>query len=506
MKKLVTLAVTLGFAGAAWASVPLLVNPYADVATWNGSGGVSGSPASATGAPNGTFFSLNSGGAALTLDFTDNTCLEDGTVLHDITVFEFVGVAETYNVAAGIAGSVISAKPGDPDGTGPTSIDLSDTLVNSPWFNRVVISRSAVPPNSPDIDAVQCRDGIDFGTAHITKSINGDSDITETSKDGFDDVQFFQFEIEVSNPLGEDLSTFTFADTVPAEFDIVEVAVDLTGTGTCTVTNDGNFEQKKGGANKPNNPNKGGQKLAPDTVEFVADLDQGAVCTLTVTVATDDDQPGKGQNPAFTPTSCSTTLQLNNGVQVFDDLGFLVLIDDDDLVLTCTQDPPSLLAFITSTIADGDDLGGISGADAECQSLADGQSLPGTFIAWLSDSGNDAKDAFDPTFAHYAYVRTNDGATIADDFADLIDDTIDNVIAGTESGGTFGQPQNPWTGTGGDGELDATGLTCDDWDSDLSDDDGRAGRHLNTGVQWTTQATLPCNTLRPMYCFQTTPF
>jgi hypothetical protein len=45
---------------------------------------------------------------------------------------------------------------------------------------------------------------------------------------------------------------------------------------------------------------------------------------------TDDDHPGKGQSPTWTPTACPVTL--NDGVKVFDASMNLLLQDDDSLI------------------------------------------------------------------------------------------------------------------------------------------------------------------------------
>ncbi|MCB1058064.1 MAG: hypothetical protein KDD11_21405, partial [Acidobacteria bacterium] len=52
-----------------------------------------------------------------------------------------------------------------------------------------------------------------------------------------------------------------------------------------------------------------------------------------------------------------------------------------------------LIVFVTSVGHDGN-FGGLAGADAFCQSLADAVSLGGTFKAWLSDSTTSPADRF----------------------------------------------------------------------------------------------------------------
>jgi len=66
-------------------------------------------------------------------------------------------------------------------------------------------------------------------------------------------------------------------------------------------------------------------------------------------------------------------------------------VDDD--CNGVVDDPPVCVrrVFITSTVFTSD-LGGLEGADATCQNLADAAALDGTFKAWLSSSTVAAKD------------------------------------------------------------------------------------------------------------------
>ena len=48
--------------------------------------------------------------------------------------------------------------------------------------------------------------------------------------------------------------------------------------------------------------------------------------------------------------------------------------------------------FVTSSTVVPGMLGGIEGGDSECQRLADNVGLPGTYMAWLSTGGINARD------------------------------------------------------------------------------------------------------------------
>ncbi len=81
--------------------------------------------------------------------------------------------------------------------------------------------------------------------------------------------------------------------------------------------------------------------------------------------------------------------------------------------------------FLTSTTQDGD-LGGLSGADATCQSLATSAGLPGTYRAWLSDDAQSPSTRFSRSSGPYQLLN---GVTIANSWTDLTDGTLAASIA-----------------------------------------------------------------------------
>ena len=162
--------------------------------------------------------------------------------------------------------------------------------------------------------------------------------------------------------------------------------------------------------------------------------------------------------------------------------------------------------FATSTTTNGN-IGGLAGADAICQNLANSAvpTLPGTYVAWLSTSGNDARDRVtDNPFNTQMYVRT-DNAEVARGFQDLVDGTLINLISRDESGNSVGG--DVWSGTGTAGTY--TGPACGgggNWTS--SNGDGGIGDISRSDSGWTTIPTGSLslrddcpNTLK-LYCFQ----
>lgn len=115
--------------------------------------------------------------------------------------------------------------------------------------------------------------------------------------------------------------------------------------------------------------------------------------------------------------------------------------------------------FRTSTIG-GAVFGGLAGADAQCQQLADAAALGGRFIAMLSDSTTDMRDRIGP--APGGFVRIDD-VQVATGRLDLFDGDLLAAIQVDENGTTPGAAE-VWTGSTPSGQRDATGA-CSDWSS-----------------------------------------
>jgi len=133
----------------------------------------------------------------------------------------------------------------------------------------------------------------------------------------------------------------------------------------------------------------------------------------------------------------------------------------------CAQDAASMTFFVTSTaVGDGANLGGLAGADAHCQQLAEAAGSTGrTWKAYLSATGENAKDRIGA--GPWQNIK---GEVIATDVANLHSDAnnITKQTALTEKGEVVpGRGDTPnqhdiLTGSQADGTL-ATDLTCGDW-------------------------------------------
>ena len=148
--------------------------------------------------------------------------------------------------------------------------------------------------------------------------------------------------------------------------------------------------------------------------------------------------------------------------------------------------------FITSAgSGDGANLGGLEGADAICQKLAEAAGSSGqTWKAYLSAEGVNAKDRIGAG----PWVNAK-GVEIAKDVASLHSDAngLTKETALTEKGeivkGRGDEPNqhDVLTGTNADGTL-AAGQTCSDWTSN-GDGSAMVGHHDRMGPDTLATAT-----------------
>ena len=161
------------------------------------------------------------------------------------------------------------------------------------------------------------------------------------------------------------------------------------------------------------------------------------------------------------------------------------------------------LVFVTSSSRSGN-LGGLAGADAICQNLADTAPtpLPGTYKAWLTGDGESPATRFRRSALGYQRV---DGVTVADSWADLTNGTLDNPINVTQAGATVSSTiEAVWTNTGTNGAQSTSGYDCINWTSSDFEDRGDTGNAKVTSSQWTTGfITAHCGFFSArLYCFQ----
>jgi hypothetical protein len=165
----------------------------------------------------------------------------------------------------------------------------------------------------------------------------------------------------------------------------------------------------------------------------------------------------------------------------------------------------SKCVFVTYELFDGD-IGGLDGADAECQAAADrlgaNPALQGkTFKAWLSDSTTDARDRLYHAVVPYRLV---DGTQIAADWNDLIDGSLDNPIDVNETHNITPAPPEVWTATYPDGTYSEWNFEppCADWTTAHIDSGAAAGRADMTDDGWTHLGVASCSFPQHLYCFE----
>lgn len=173
---------------------------------------------------------------------------------------------------------------------------------------------------------------------------------------------------------------------------------------------------------------------------------------------------------------------------------------------------PVKKVFVSGSAYNGN-LGGLSGADAKCQSLANGASLSGTYKAWLSSSTISASSRLSHASVPYVLV---DGTLIADNWADLITNKSGNYLANSiikNQNGSIVLDQYAWTNTRPDGTINyslSSKYACSDWTSPLKSYGGLLGEVSYKDVNWTQVLRKGgvyglyswCNYSRYLYCFE----
>jgi hypothetical protein len=156
--------------------------------------------------------------------------------------------------------------------------------------------------------------------------------------------------------------------------------------------------------------------------------------------------------------------------------------------------------FVSSAIYSAGEIGNLAGGDAKCQAMASAASLTGTYRAWLSSSSVSA--AARMTQASVPYVLV-DGTQVGDNFADLLDSTLDNAINRTETGAVPAASEaicdaaTEWvhTGTRADGTLYDANNNCTNFT--VNTGGGAFGKFNSLGGSW----TIACGGGAPVnYC------
>jgi cysteine-rich repeat protein len=167
---------------------------------------------------------------------------------------------------------------------------------------------------------------------------------------------------------------------------------------------------------------------------------------------------------------------------------------DIDTCDTKCEDVVHRKVFVTSVSYKGT-LGGLSGANAKCNALANQQNLSGNFRAWLSNETESPLDTFDTGFT--GVYELKDGTPVALGWSGLVSGSLMNPINMNELGGPV--TVNVWTNTL-PGGLEASMAACDSWTSTAGlSGIGKSGVNDMT---WTSGGNGLCSGGNALYCFE----
>lgn len=159
---------------------------------------------------------------------------------------------------------------------------------------------------------------------------------------------------------------------------------------------------------------------------------------------------------------------------------------------------PYNYAFLSSELFEPSAFASREGIDAECTRLAAAAGLPGTYVAWLSYT---AEDAINRLGDASGWLRT-DGMPFAPSAESLVEGRPIRPLDLDENGVRVTGGES-WvvTGTRSDGTLEAN-FNCEDWTNvDTSAMRALAGFTYRAGSRWTSGYSLDCNARSRVYCF-----
>lgn len=155
--------------------------------------------------------------------------------------------------------------------------------------------------------------------------------------------------------------------------------------------------------------------------------------------------------------------------------------------------------FVSSTEVTGN-LGGLAGADARCQALANASKEPRVkgraFLAWLSTSPSSPATRF--VRGTRPYVRV-DGVSIANLWSELVSGGLRGGISLDETG--VPRSGAAWTATSSQNAV-FQGSSCADWTSAGFLERGGTGNVGGSGNGWSGGGDQPCVQVARLYCFE----
>jgi hypothetical protein len=170
---------------------------------------------------------------------------------------------------------------------------------------------------------------------------------------------------------------------------------------------------------------------------------------------------------------------------------------------TCVTTPKTV--FLTSSEFVGGALGGLAGADANCQQLARAANLAGAYLAWLSDSTGSPAARFPKDVGPYRLV---DGTIVANNWTELTSGKLRHAVDLTEANHTTLTVGNAcaagvWTDTTELGTLSDPSHSCGNW-SDQTLQSAQLGSSDMTAFwsDWCIAGGDACRSTAHLYCFE----
>lgn len=173
---------------------------------------------------------------------------------------------------------------------------------------------------------------------------------------------------------------------------------------------------------------------------------------------------------------------------------------DGSKCIACTWN--ANLIFVSSATFSGD-LGGLDGADQECQALAGAAKLPGAgaFKAWLSAGATSPKTRFVPA-AVGAYILPN-GVEIAGSWGELVSGkNLQSAVNVDETKVVVPKPHRVWSNTTSTGSG-LEGPDCDGWTNGEIGASGSYGSIDALDASWTNAGMAWCSQHYRLYCVAT---
>ena len=176
--------------------------------------------------------------------------------------------------------------------------------------------------------------------------------------------------------------------------------------------------------------------------------------------------------------------------------------DTDAVALTgCLGATACVRVMFATSVGFTGNLGGIAGADAKCQALADlstNSRIKGrAFVAWVSTAASPVDTRL--THGTTAYLRP-DNVLIALSYGDLTDNSIQSGINIDELGGNR-NGAGAWTATNSGGGGYA-GSSCADWTVGTIAAIGEVGNVGGNGSGWSASFSDKCDATHSLYCVE----